>query len=64
MNISVSRRALVNAMKRLSFITPSKTTMPILQYCLIKASKRGKVTLHATDLDNWVSVDLEGTETC
>ena len=63
MNISVDRKELTNALKRLSFIVPSKTTMPILQHCLLEAKKNGKVILHATDLEHWVYVELCSTDT-
>lgn len=59
MKIEVNRKELIQVLKRLSAVVPKQTTLPILHSALVEANSIG-IRFHATDLDQWVSVNVPG----
>ena len=51
MNLQVEKAILIQALQRIQSTTEKKSTMPILNNCLIKAAKDGTVEFSATDLE-------------
>ena len=51
MNLQVEKASLIQALQRIQSTTEKKSTMPILNNCLIKAAKDGTVEFSATDLE-------------
>lgn len=59
MKITVNKKDLVHALKRISAVIPGRTTLEILHYAKIETDKLG-IKVRATDLDQWVTVHLPG----
>ena len=51
MKFPVEKASLVQVLQRIQSATEKKTTMPILNNCLIKASADGTLEVSATDLE-------------
>ncbi len=51
MNFQVEKASLVQTLQKIQSTTEKKSTMPILNNCLIKAAKDGTVEFSATDLE-------------
>ena len=51
MNFQVEKANLVQALQRIQSTTEKKSTMPILNNCLIKAAEDGTLEFSATDLE-------------
>ncbi|HIJ68082.1 MAG TPA: hypothetical protein HPP57_01100 [Deltaproteobacteria bacterium] len=51
MKFQVEKASLVQVLQRIQSATEKKTTMPILNNCLIKAAEDGAVEFSATDLE-------------
>ncbi len=61
MNFQVEKAILVQVLQRIQSATEKKTTMPILNNCLIKASADGTVEFSATDLELslWTKIEAQ-----
>lgn len=60
MKITVNRKELIEVLKRLSRVIPSRSTLPILHSALVEVTSLG-IKFNATDLDQWISVRIPGT---
>ena len=61
MKIKVTNKSLKNAVSRVSSLVEKKSSIPALTGVLVKAAD-GKVTLSATNLDTYITVDLADSE--
>lgn len=61
MKIKVTNKSLKNAISRVSSLVEKKSSIPALTGVLVKAAD-GKVTLSATNLDTYITVDLADSE--
>ena len=64
MNFSIKKQTLLNTLQLLSKVTPTRSTMPIIN-CALLTIKEGLLNIRATDLEISISINCnieEGKE--